>query len=188
MSDLRLAARTPLGFAEPHAATVGPVEIREMVDVALASVAVRAGREADFRQAADASGVPLPGPGRAERGAVWSAFWTGPDVWMVEAPLATHEDVAPLLRRAFGPAASVTEQTDGWARFAVECPEPPRLFERLCALDMARAAPGDAHRTVVEHLGCFVLVRAPTRFELLTPRSSAGSFLHALETAARAAF
>jgi sarcosine oxidase subunit gamma len=108
-------------------------------------------------------------------------------MWFVEAPYATHEDIAAHLKPLFGEAASITEQTDAWARFEVAGPLPP-LFERLCNLDLGRFGPGSATRTVIEHLGVYAIRRAPDRMTLLGPRSSAESLHHALVTAARGLF
>lgn len=188
MYDHRLAALTPLGRAAPAESRIGPVTIREVCDVAMASVMPRAGRAVDVAAAAKTAGIPLPGPGLGEWATPWGAFWTGPDSWIIEAPFASHEDIVPILRRVIGDAASITEQTDGWARFDVILADPAALFERLCAVDLARTEPGAAVRTVIEHLGCFLIRRAADRIVLITPRSSAASFLHALETAARCVF
>ncbi|MEY4696840.1 MAG: hypothetical protein RIT14_1268 [Pseudomonadota bacterium] len=186
MPDLR--PLTPLGHDAPQTATIGPVTLTEVVDTALASLATRMGRGADVATAAQGAGLPLPGPGQAAFGTPWSAFWLGPDQWMVEAPFASHEDITAHLRPIFGTAASLTEQTDAWARFDVTGADLPALFERLCAFDLRAAAPGAATRMVIEHLGCYVVLRAQGHVTVLGPRSSAASLWHALETAAHSAF
>lgn len=187
MAEHRLQPVSSLGRRFLAGEALGPVRIAERMDVALGSVASRRGREADVAVLAQGAGIPLPGPGQVAAQAPWSAFWLGPEQWMVEAPFLTHEDIAAHLRPVFGEAASVTEQTDAWARFEVEGRLEP-LFERLCNLDLARFGPGSATRTLIEHLGCYVIRRAPDRATVLGPRSSAGSLHHALVTAARSAF
>ena len=107
---------------------------------------------------------------------------------MIEAPFATHEDIATLLRAPFGDAASITEQTDAWVRFDISAPDLPTLFERLCAFDLRANGPGTATRTVIEHLGCYLIRRSATTLTLLGPRSSADSLHHAVTTAAHSAF
>ena len=47
--------------------------------------------------------------------------------------------------------------------------------------------PGDATRTVIEHLGTYV-IQGTQGMTVLGPRSAAGSLHHALVTAARSAF
>lgn len=176
---------TPLGHFEPLTETLGPLTLREVVDTALASLATRRGREADVAAAAASLGLPLPSPGRAASGPTFAAFWLGPDQWMVEAPFATHEDISAHLRAAFEGAASITEQTDAWVRFDLAAPDLAPLFERLCALDTPAMEPGHATRTVIEHLGCYVICRTLGLFTILGPRSAARSLHHALTTAAR---
>jgi len=183
-----LKALTPLGRAAPHAETVGPVAIAEVTDIALASLAARNGRMADVTAGAKRIGVDLPPPGRHAAGTPCSAFWMGPDMWMIEAPLATHEDIVAALKPTFGDAASLTEQTDAWARLRVTGGDLQRLFERLCNADLATAEAGHAIRTTLEHLGAFLLVRSAAEIDVLTARSSAGSMYHALVAAAKSAF
>ena len=188
MPDHRLKPLTPLGHADPHTETIGPMTITEVTTTALASLATRLGRDADVAQIADAAGIPLPQPGRHQQAKLFAAFWLGPQQWMIEAPFATHEDIAAHLAPLFGAAASVTEQTDGWVRLDVTAPDLPAMFERLCAFDLRAAVPGAATRTVIDHLGCYVIVRATNTMTVLGPRSSARSLHHALMTAARSVF
>jgi sarcosine oxidase subunit gamma len=186
--DLSLVPLTPLGHAAPETVSIGPITIAEVTTTALASLATRRGRAAEVMTAAAAHGIPMPGPGRAETGAIFAAFWLGPDQWMVEAPFASHEDITAILRPMFADAASITEQTDAWVRFDVSGADLPALFERLCSFDLRGTGPGAATRTVIEHLGCYLIRRANRTLTLYGPRSSAQSLHHALTTAARSAF
>ncbi len=187
MGSHRLKPLSALGREFLSVETIGPVTLSEDMDTALASLASRRGREAEVAELAAQAGIPLPGPGQAGSEGAWGAFWVSPEMWMVEAPYGTHEDIAAHLKPIFGEAASITEQTDAWARFEVTGPLEP-LFERLCNLDLDRFGPGSATRTVIEHLGVYAIRRAPDRMTLLGPRSSADSLHHALVTAARSAF
>jgi hypothetical protein len=62
------------------------------------------------------------------------------------------------------------------------------IDQAVCAFDLRAHGPGSATRTMIEHLGCFVVIRAPGHLSVIGPRSSAASIFHALETAARSAF
>jgi len=188
VADHRLKPITPLGHEAPHGVTFGPVTIIEVTDTALASLATRHGEAKAVADIADAAGIPLPGPGKAAKAATYAAFWLSPDMWMIEAPFATHEDIVAVLKPHFGETASITEQTDAWARFDVMGSDLPAMFERLCAFDLRAHGPGSATRTVIEHLGCYIVIRAPGHLSVIGPRSSAASVFHALETAARSAF
>jgi sarcosine oxidase, subunit gamma len=180
-------AMTALGSHEARTVTVGPVTITERVDVALSSVAARRERIGDLAAGAEAVGVPLPGPAWHQVGDPYSAFWVAPEMWFVEAPFATHEEIGDLLKRALGDAASVTEQTDAWVAFDLAAPDLAPLLERLCNVDFTGVPDGFATRTMMDHLGCYLIRHGQGRVRLYGPRSSAQSLLHALEVAAASA-
>lgn len=179
-----LHALTALGQPAPQIRQVGPYRIEERFDVALASVAARKGRAADVAKAAQGAGIPLPEPARFAAGNPWSAFWVAPDMWFVEAPFASHEDIVALVKPVFGDAASITEQTDAWVRFDISAPDLAPLVERLCNVDFARAADGFATRTVIEHIGCYMIRHGSGTVTIYGARSSAQSLLHCLEATA----
>lgn len=184
MPDIILKALTPLGHDAPETETVGPFTITERIDVALASVATRRGRQTDVATAAAGAGIPLPGPGRAEM-ATLGAFWLSPDQWMIEAPFANHENIRAFLLPLFGDAASITEQTDAWVRFDLSAPDLTSLMERLTNFDLATAMDGAATRTVIDHLGCYLIKRSATLVTVYGPRSSAQNLYHAMIVAAK---
>lgn len=175
---------TALGKREATTVTHGPLTISERTDVALASVAARKGRANDLSAAAQRAGVPLPGPATHQQGTPYSAFWVAPEMWFVEAPYASHELIADMLKSALGDAASITEQTDAWVAFDLAAPDLTPVLERLCNVDFAKVPQGHATRTVMEHLGVYLVKHGPGAARVYGPRSSAESLLHALETAA----
>ena len=179
-----LHALTALGHEAPQTHQIGPYRIAERFDVALASLACRRGRGADVAKAAKAAGVPLPDPARYAAGSPYSAFWVAPEMWFIEAPFATHEDIVAAVKPAFGDAASVTEQTDAWVRFDLSAADLGPLMERLCNVDFARAPDGFATRTVIEHIGCYLIRHGAGEVTLYGARSSAKSLLHCLEVTA----
>lgn len=176
---------TALGHDAAEVVSIGPYRITERFDVALASLAQRRGQEKAFAKAAKAVAVPLPAPSRAEGGTPYGAFWVAPEMWFVEAPFASHEDIVAQLKPAFGESASITEQTDAWVRFDVTGQGLPALFERLTNLDLAMLPDGYATRTVMEHLGVYLLRWSAEEVTLYGPRSSAQGLLHALEITAK---
>ena len=176
---------TALGHDAAQVVTIGPYRITERFDVALASVAVRRGQDKAFATAAQKVGVPLPMASSHAAGAVFCAFWVTPEMWFVEAAFASHEDITAHLKPAFGETASITEQTDAWVRFDVVGIGLVALFERLTNLDLAILPDGFASRTVIEHLGVYVIKRSDTEAVLYGPRSSAQGLLHALEVTAK---
>lgn len=189
MSDIsaRMEPLTPMGTKTPKVDVYGPVTLSEVVDCALASFSARLGQQDAARNALMRfCGNTLPGPGQAVLGTV-SVFWTGPEQWMVMAPHDTHEDLAEQLKVLATEAASTTEQNDAWCRFDLEGPNLADIFERLCPINIRASSGGEATRTNIDHLGCFVIVGAPDAITVLGPRSSAGSLHHALVTAIRSA-
>ena len=183
-----LKARTALGAHDPLQVMVGALVVTERFDVALASVAARRGRMGDLAKAAETIGLPLPEAARHASGEVYAAFWTAPEMWLVEAPFASHELIAEMLKQALGDAASVTEQTDAWVAFDLLAPDLASLLERLCNVDFPAVTDGYATRTMVEHLGCYLIKHGRGTARLYGPRSSAKSLLHALEAAAHSAW
>lgn len=182
MSDPGLVPLMPLGGTSPRIDRIGAISILEIADLALVSLAARAGQENALAQAAEALlGHSLPGPGEGAA----RAFWTGPGQWMLHGRGAEHANLAARVKAAVGGSASVTDQSDGWAAFAVDGDAVAELLARLCNLDAARMPAHAASRTLVEHLGCVVLCEVPARrYLVLGPRSAAASLHHALIAAA----
>lgn len=180
--DKVLKPLTALGAEAPLVRALGPWSLTEVTDVALASLAPRRGRAEEVAAKARDLGLPLPGVAAWAQGPVFSAFWLTPEMWMVEAPMASHDDIRAHLVAAFGDAASITEQSDAWVRLDLAGPGLERLFEKLCNLDLAAQRQGFASRTVIEHMGCYLI-----RHEGVTlygARSMAGSLVHAITEAA----
>ncbi len=180
-----LNSLTALGHAAPETLEIGPYRIVERCDIALASVATRKGRAADVAAAAKTLGLPLPDPACWADGVPFASFWVAPEMWFVEASFTSHEDIVAHLKPAFADAASVTEQTDAWVRFDLSGADMPALLERLSNVDLAKASNSYATRTIIEHMGCYLIKRGAGEVTLYGARSSAGSLLHALETTAR---
>jgi sarcosine oxidase subunit gamma len=177
-------ALTALGHRAGDVVQIGPYQITERFDVALASLAVRRGQDKGFAAAAKKAGVPLPGAAMHQTGKVFSAFWTTPEMWLVEADFGTDEDIVAALKPIFGETASITEQTDAWVRFDVSGAGLPSLFERLTNVDLTTRPDGFATRTVIEHLGVYLVKHGAEFVALYGPRSSAKGLLHALEVTA----
>ncbi|WP_375553529.1 sarcosine oxidase subunit gamma [Roseovarius mucosus] len=182
-----LIAITPLGATRPRIDSHGPVTLTEVTDRALASVAARLGHEAQTSAAIAALiGTPAPGPA-CMGGATLTAFWMGPDQWMLSAPVETHEDLAKQVKAQAKGAASVTDQTGAWCRFDLSGDGLADVLERLTNANTRAFTGGEAQRAAVEHMGCFLLCHSPRHISVIGPRSSAGSLHHALLTAIRSA-
>ena len=88
---------------------------------------------------------------------------------------------------ALGDTAYLTDQSDSWATLRIAGKNCRAALERICPLDLHPAAfpPGTVARTVMEHLGVIIVCEAADTYLLLSARSSADDFLHAVETSAR---
>ncbi|MBR3369709.1 MAG: sarcosine oxidase subunit gamma [Rhodobacteraceae bacterium] len=183
-----LAPLTALGSSAPQSDTIGPVTITENPDMALVSVAARLGQDAACTTAlARILGTSAPDVAQFVQGPTLAAFWSAPHCWMVTGPDDPQSDLSTRLKADLPHMASVTDQSGGWVRFDMQGDGLGALFERLCNLDMARMAQGGARRTVIDHLGCFVLCHGGG-VTVYGPRSGARSLHDALITAARSVF
>ena len=180
---------TALGGHAPRVDTIADVTLREMPDIALASVAARAGHESACEsQLTSLLGTEPPHAGHATPGTPYSAVWTGPNQWMLSADMATHEDIAAQVKAAVQATASVTEQTDAWVCFDLTGAGVHAVLELLCNIDLTRFETGHATRTSIHHLGCFVICTETEKsVRILGPRASAGSLHHAIITSMAAA-
>lgn len=94
-----------------------------------------------------------------------------------------------LLGRRLSKQLSMTDQSDAWVILTLTGPLVRRTLERICPIDCSASTMpiGTTARTIIEHLGS-IIVRRPNDdnanpcFWLLSARSSASSFLHAITT------
>ncbi|XSG83039.1 MAG: sarcosine oxidase subunit gamma [Methyloligella sp. ZOD6] len=92
-------------------------------------------------------------------------------------------DAERRLAEQLSDSAYTTDQTDVWVALRIAGDDVTAVLERICPLDLhADAFPADrCARTVMEHMAAIVLKDGEDGFVLLTARSSAKSFLHAVE-------
>lgn len=183
MHDLQTI--TALGGLEPRVDTFPHVTIAENDGLALASVAARMGHENACQATLKKLIGAVPGPGKAQLNDPEAGFWMGPDQWMIGAPRERHEMLAEKLADMFGKTASITEQSGAWVCFDITGPAMVDMCERLCAAPIRKMAAGDAQRTMIHQMSCFVIRRKNAdHVRILGPRASARSLHHALITAA----
>ncbi len=86
-----------------------------------------------------------------------------------------------------GDTAYLTDQSDSWVMISLSGPKCRTALERICPIDLHPAAfpEGAVARTAMEHLGTIIVHESADLYLLMSARSSAGSFLHAVETSAR---
>ncbi|PWE33795.1 sarcosine oxidase subunit gamma [Maritimibacter sp. 55A14] len=186
MPDLTLTPTPPLdGYAQDFAGT----RLAEASELAIVAVATPAGGETALEAAVKAAygtGTPAPGASILSKDGKARLVWSGPDQMFL---LFTHDapDAEAGVAAALGQAGYCTDQTGVWAALEISGPGVRGALERLCPLDLHpdAFAEGAAARTVMEHMGAFVIRTGSDAFLLLSASSSAKSFLHAVELSVR---
>ena len=180
-------AMTPLGADKVRHDSYKSIQIEEVTDFSLASIAARKQKlQACEEVIKKMTGKPAPQAGFIA-GSKISAFWCAPGQWMIEAPFKHYDTLTPMLERKLNGMASVTEQSDGWCRFDLKGKNLSEVFALLCPLDTERFKGGEALPTPIHHMSCFVICRSKQHYSVLGSRSSADSLHHALLTAIRSA-
>ena len=183
MAEPALASRSPL---DGYERTIGTVGLAEISGLALVSAAVPQGGDAAFAAAlADGFGAARPATGASTPGTRYGARILGmqPDQLFVLFEPPRPDRAAETVAAALGPVAYIADQSDGWAMLRIVGAAVRDALERICPLDLCEEAfpQGRVARTAMEHLSVIVLRDGVDSFLLMSPRSSARSFLRAVE-------
>ena len=92
-----------------------------------------------------------------------------------------------LIGKSLSKQMAMTDQSDSWVTLALSGPQSRQTLARICSIDCGVSAMpiGTTARTSMEHLGA-IITRRPDEgdhqpcFWLLSARSSAANFLHAI--------
>lgn len=146
----------------------------------LVSLAVKNGDNKAFAAAfKKAYGKEPPAPNAMTEIKSGLVMWAGQGQYMLLLSgdnIHADTDAAAKL----GGTAYATLQTDGWASLVLNGPRAFDVLERFIPLDLRRAPQNYVARTMAHHLAVIVLKFSETDIQLLTPRSSAQSFLDGL--------
>ena len=183
MSDFSLTKQSPLtGYHKDF----GTVTLTELSDLAVVFIATPMGGTDELARAvASAFGVALPCPGISSYSEEGRARLLGlqHDQMFV---LFEHEgdQAVAAIAEKLGDAGYYTDQSDSWAMLRIAGPGSRAALERICMLDLSSDAfsVGAVARTNMEHLSVMILRDGADSFVLMSPRSSANSFLHAVNT------
>ena len=186
MSEPALPSRPPL---DGYERTIGTVAIAEIAGLALVSAAVPQGGDAAFAAALeDGFGAARPATGASTLGDRYAARILGmqPDQLFILFEPPHPDRAAETVAAALGPTAYVTDQSDSWAMLRIGGTGVRAALERICPLDLGEETfpQGRVARSAMEHLSVIVLRDGADSFLLMSPRSSARSFLHAVELSA----
>ncbi len=91
------------------------------------------------------------------------------------------------IEKALGSSAYLTDQSDSWVMISLAGSYSRLALERICPIDLHPEVfhIGRVARTSMEHLSVIIHREAAEKFLMLSPRSSAASFLQAIETSVR---
>jgi len=166
------------------------VTLTEVAEFGLLSVATPSGGESALNKTLiEKYQVGLPAAGESVISAVNGVRLLGlqPDqcmaLWFDKVDSLTGKELVQEL----ADVAYLTDQSDSWVALRIEGPQVRTVLERICPIDLHPDSfpQGRVVRTIMEHLATLVLCDAVDSFVLLSPRSSAQSFLHAIETSVR---
>ena len=181
MSEFTLTAQSAL---EGYDQTFNGIALREANDLAVVSLAIQLDGEKPVNTAIrKAYGTALPPVGQSVLSGDGKTRLArlGVDQIFV---LFTHPkpDAAARVLGKISNAAYGTDQTDNWVALEISGVRSRAVLERICAIDLDASAfeMNALARTTMEHLGAIVVRTGDDTFLLLSARSSAGSFLHAL--------
>ena len=161
------------------------VSLAEVTGHALVSIATLLGGEKALNTALKAAfGVEAPAGGQSVLGKKDTRLISsGADQCLALFPHAGHDGEATVAKALKGKAYT-TEQTDAWVILKIEGPRSRAALARFCPLDLHpdAFAENQAARTVMEHMSAVIIRTGDDSFHLLSASSSAGSFLHGVET------
>lgn len=150
---------------------------------AIVSIAIpRGGEEVFSSEFTNAFGTYLPEPGHSvfSKNREFLFLWMSPDQIFA---LFERDGVYPELtvREKLGDTGYITDQTDNWCQIRLTGQDIVQAMERICPLDLNQFHLGKCARTVMEHLSSVLVRESDEGFLLLSPSSSAQSFLEAIE-------
>lgn len=181
MPEFALAAVSALdGYSQDFDGAV----LREVTDLEIVSVAVPiAGQKKLAAKIKSAYGcaVPKPTTTTQSKDGLVRLVSTQADQFLLLFDTATPDGGDKVAAR-LNTAGYITDQTDNWAVLRLSGPNSRTALERICPVDLHPDvfALNASARTHMEHLGVLVIRTEADAFLLLSARSSAKSFLHAV--------
>ncbi len=183
MPDFALTARPPL---DGYSQTFGDLKLAERTDMALVSIATPLGGDDALNEALnEAFKVRVPDIGQSAVSAIDGTRFLGLQPGQIFA-MFTDGAVQPVatISGKLGDAGYYTDQSDSWVVLQLSGPRAREALERICPIDLHPDTfpDGAVTRTVMDHLGTIILRTGNDTFVLLSARSSAKSFHHAVLT------
>ena len=184
MADITLTASPALGVMP----FVGDNRIALRDDLALVSIATPLGGEAHLAKALKKGwSLDMPNARQSSDHDDTRAIQTAPDQMLLVFGYSSP-DANAVVQSQLNGAGYTTDQTDTYVVLEVSGPDTRTALERICPIDLHldAFAIGDVARTSMDHLGTMIVRTGSDTFLMMSARSSARSFLHAIETSFRA--
>jgi len=160
------------------------LSIRELVDIKLLSVAATVDQQATASNALQSHcGLAWPEVTQSTTSDSTHCLGLQPEQVML---LSQHNDTDHAnLANNLGNETAVTDQSDSWVAVELTGDRTLEVLERICPIDLHNDTftVGRVARTSMEHSSVIVF-RQADRWLLLSPRSSAESFMHSLTQSA----
>ncbi len=183
MPEFTLIKKSPLGRFSRES---GGLTISEITDRAIVSIAIpNRGKNSLSKAIASAYKTVIPAVGRSTISKVANGRFLGmqQDQLFLMFNYSGRNAVGEVEKK-LGNTAYLTDQTDSWVNLCLSGTKSGAVLERICLIDLHPSVfpKGRVTRTNMEHMAAIILHESPGTFLLLSPCSSAKSFLHALET------
>lgn len=180
-----LEAQSPLrGFKHQY----GRTQVSEIESTAIYSLALSKDSSAAKQAVEQAVSAQWPDVGNTSTSADGKTRLLGLQQDQVFAILDCDNDLSKVANApSAGEAVYITDQSDSWAGLVLNGSESVSALERICPIDLHPTAfpVGHVTRTSMEHLAVIISRIADDTYLLLSPASSARSFLHAVDTSFR---
>lgn len=186
VSEYRLRPAPALGGYDR---TIGTIRITEITDIALVSLSVPLKGEQALNDAlTKAFGATMPGSGKVTNSADGATRFLGMAHDQAFAMFdCAGDDADHHLHEQLGGTAYCTAQSDNWVVMRMAGPDVRNALARICQINLSpdHFDETTVARTVVQHMGVTLFRDGPDSFVLFSARSSAQSFLKALEQSAQ---
>lgn len=180
---------TPVSALAGMNNSIGCVTLQEVTDRALVSIAfgpAERERVSDSLQQSTGTHLPAVGSCTSIDNSTTLLGLQLDQVWLSLSHDGSAMDKTAHDRLRLPDGVYLTDQSDGWTALVLSGDKVQSVLERLCPLDLdTQQFPVDAvARTSIDHSGVILVRKAVNAYELITPRSSVASFVHAVESVA----
>lgn len=154
--------------------------IKEITNHSIVSCAANKNQHGNVSSALE-SALQLSWPEIGHCTAASQALCLGLQIDQCFVMVENEHPIAKELSSTLKSVAAVTDQSDGWIILDISGSRTRDVLERICPIDLAddKFPIHSLARTSMEHLNV-IIVRLDDSFLMLSPRSSAESFLHAV--------